>query len=310
MSDIFFEELNIPKPDYNLNIGSDSHGKQTGEMLSAIDELLLKEKPDYALVYGDTNSTLAGALAASKLHIPVAHVEAGLRSFNRKMPEEINRVLTDHISTLLFAPTETAVKNLSNEGITAGVHNVGDVMYDATLYNIEIAEQRSKILDILGIKPQNYCLATVHRAENTDNRQNLENILKAFKLSKKTIVFPLHPRTKNKIKEHNLEELLAGNIKVIEPVGYLDMLILEKYADKILTDSGGVQKEAYFMKIPCITMRTETEWVETVEAGWNIIVDTDIEKIVSLLNLFTRPGISPALYGDGNACFKIMQELS
>lgn len=311
MSDIFFDELDIPKPDYNINIGSGSHGKQTGEMLAGVEEILLKEKPGCVIVYGDTNSTLAGALAAAKLHIPVAHIEAGLRSFNRIMPEEINRVMTDHISKLLFAPTETALRNLANEGIVNGVHNVGDVMYDATLYNIEKAQQKSKILDISGLEPEEYCLATVHRAENTNDRQKLEKIIRAFKLSEKQIVFPLHPRTKNKIQLMGLEELLssAENIKVIEPVGYLDMLMLEQNADKIITDSGGVQKEAYFMKVPCITLRKETEWTETVEAGWNITVDTDVEMIVSLLNLFTRPTASPDFYGDGKASEKITGHL-
>lgn len=309
MSEIFFEELGIPKPDYNLEVGSSSHGRQTGEMLAKIEEILLKEKPDYVLVYGDTNSTLAGALAASKLHIPVAHVEAGLRSFNRKMPEEINRIMTDHISSLLFAPTDTAVKHLNNEGITDGVYNIGDVMYDATLYNIEIAEKKSKILDKLKLNPKKYCLATVHRAENTDNRQCMENILKSFKISEKNIILPLHPRTRNKIKEHGLNDMLssADNIQFIDPVGYLDMLILEKNAEKILTDSGGVQKEAYFMQVPCITLRTETEWIETVESGWNTIVNTDIDKIISLINSYKIPDKYYDFYGNGKASEKIAE---
>ena len=309
MSEVFFNELNIPKPDYNLEIGSSSHGKQTGEMLSKIEEILLKEKPDYVLVYGDTNSTLAGALAAVKLHIPVAHVEAGLRSFNRKMPEEINRVITDHVSKLLFAPTDTAVINLKNEGITEGIYNIGDVMYDATLYNLQIAEQKSTILEKLDLKGKEYLLATVHRAENTDNRENLENILKAFKQSDKTVIFPVHPRTVKKINDLGLGNLLksADNIKTIEPVGYLDMIILEKNAHKIVTDSGGVQKEAYFMNIPCITMRTETEWVETVNSGWNTIVNTDIDKILYAVNEQNTPQNHPDFYGDGKASSKIAE---
>jgi len=312
MSDIFFEELNIPKPDYNLEVGSSSHGKQTGEMLAKIEEILLKESPDYVLVYGDTNSTLAGALAGAKLHIPVVHIEAGLRSFNRKMPEEINRVMTDHISSLLFVPTDTAVENLKNEGISEGIYNFGDVMYDATLYNIETAEKKSVILDKLKLNSKDYLLATIHRAENTDNQENLKNILEAFMQSGKTIVFPVHPRTVKKISEFGLNNLLnsAINIKIIDPVGYLDMLILEKHAEKILTDSGGVQKEAYFMKVPCITLRTETEWTETVESGWNTIVNTDTDKILKAVDSTYIPENHPDFYGNGKAGEKIAQVLN
>lgn len=310
MSEIFFDELNIPKPDYNLEVGSGNHGKQTGEMLAKIEEVLLKEKPDWVLIYGDTNSTVAGSLAAAKLHIPVAHVEAGLRSFNRKMPEEINRVVADHLSTLLFPPTETAVNHLRNEGITKNVYNVGDVMLDATLYNLKIAEEKSTILDTLNLKPDDFFLATVHRAENTDIKENLENIFTAFSKTKKKVILPLHPRTTNKLKSYGLTSLLTHkNIQVVEPIGYLDMIMLEKHATKILTDSGGVQKEAYFMKTPCITLRTETEWVETVESGWNVIVNTDVDKILEYATKDTIPNSHPDFYGDGMASEKIAERL-
>lgn len=309
MSDIFFEELGIPKPDYNLGIGSASHGEQTGRMLIEIEKVLMSEKPDCVIVYGDTNSTLAGALAASKMHIPVVHIEAGLRSFNKAMPEEVNRILTDNVSTILFAPTETAVKNLEDENITENVYNPGDVMYDATLFNLATAEKNSNIIAKLGLTSGEYCLATVHRAENTDNKQNLENIIKAFIKSGKTIVFPVHPRTRNKIKEFELENLLnsTDNLKIIEPIGYFDILVLEKNANKILTDSGGMQKEAYFLKKPCITLRAETEWVETVESGWNKIVNTDIDKITSCLHSYKIPDSYYNFYGDGNAAKKIVE---
>jgi UDP-N-acetylglucosamine 2-epimerase len=278
MNDLFFKELEIPEPDYNLGIGSGSHGEQTGKMLIEIEKVLLKEKPDLVIVYGDTNSTLAGALAASKLHIPLAHVEAGLRSFNKKMPEEINRIVVDHLSDLLFCPTETAVENLKKEGITKGVYLVGDVMFDALMYFSKISEKKSKILEKLNLEPKNYYLATVHRAENTDNYERLKNILTAFSKLDKPIVFPIHPRTKKMIEYFGLNNLLDG-ILVIEPVGYLDMIKLEKNAKAILTDSGGVQKEAFWLKVPCITLRDETEWLETVKCGWNRIVGSDVESI-------------------------------
>jgi len=308
MSAVFFDELGIPEPDYNLGVGSASHGRQTGEMLIRIEEVLLKERPDWVLVYGDTNSTLAGALAAAKLHIPVAHVEAGLRSFNREMPEEINRVLTDHVSDLLFCPTETAVRNLAREGITEGVHNVGDVMYDVVLHNIGIAEQRSHILERLGIEPKAYLLATVHRPQNTDRAENLRSILSAFNALDELIVFPAHPRTSEAIER--LGYPLRSHIKFIEPVSYLDMLVLEKHARLILTDSGGVQKEAYFFGVPCLTLREETEWVETVEAGWNVLVGADEERIVEAVREFQPIGKRAAIFGDGRASERIAELLS
>ena len=242
MSDIFFEQLNIPKPDFNLGVGSGSHGLQTGKMMIAIEQLCVEQKPDMLMVYGDTNSTLAGALVASKLLIPVAHIEAGLRSFNKKMPEEQNRILTDHISTMLFTPTQTAVDNLHNEGIVLGVHNVGDVMYDAVL-NFKKSIQTAKV-DTLNIK-RPYILATIHRAENTNNPESLKNIFDALGSCGQNVVVPLHPRTRKYIIEYGIH--LSGNIQILNPVGYIEMLALEVSAEKIVTDSGGVQKEAYFL---------------------------------------------------------------
>jgi len=289
MSDLFFKELEIPEPDYNLGIGSGSHGEQTGKMLIAIEEVLIKEKPDLVIVYGDTNSTLAGALSASKLHIKLAHVEVGLRSFNKDMPEEINRIVADHLSDILFCPTETAVQNLKREGITEGVYLVGDIMFDALMHFSKISETKSRILERLNLKLKEYYLATIHRAENTDNYERLKNILTALSQLDMPVIFPIHPRTKNRVKEYNLEFLLE-KIQVIEPVGYLDMINLEKNARAILTDSGGVQKEAFWLKVPCITLRDETEWVETVKSGWNKLVGTDCDKIVSEVRSI-EPGV-------------------
>lgn len=311
MSEIFFKELEIKEPDYHLGIGSGSHGYQTGEMLRKLEEVLVKEKPDMVMVYGDTNSTLAGALAASKLHIKVAHVEAGLRSFNRAMPEEINRVLTDHVSDLLFCPTGTAVKNLHNEGIVKGVYNVGDVMYDSILFNVKIAEKKSGILKELnlmnGSSVKEYALATVHRQENTDDPEKLRSIFEALSeiASKQMrVILPMHPRTRKYLGDSSLYD----SITIIKPVSYLDMLLLEKNAKMILTDSGGVQKEAYFFKVPCITLREETEWIETVESGWNVLVGTDGEKIIEAIHYLLSPhNLSHiAHYGGGKTAERIV----
>jgi UDP-GlcNAc3NAcA epimerase len=307
MSEIFFRELDIPLPDYNLAIGSGSHGWQTGHMLIAIEDILLKSKPDAVLVYGDTNSTLAGALAASKLLIPLVHVEAGLRSFNKAMPEEQNRILTDHVSDMLLCPTQTAVANLAKEGIRRGVYNTGDVMYDAVLYNKDIARTKSDVLDRLNLQSRGYILATVHRAENTDNKDRLSAIIEAFNRCGERIVFPVHPRTLKYISEYDLA--LGSNIMVTEPVGYLDMLMLESNAAKIVTDSGGVQKEAYFLGIPCITLREQTEWVETVSAGWNIIADSDERIILNAIMNFNPSSDRPPYFGDGHAAQKIAEIL-
>ncbi|MBW1791886.1 MAG: UDP-N-acetyl glucosamine 2-epimerase, partial [Deltaproteobacteria bacterium] len=338
MSDVFFKELDIPKPDYNLGINSSSHGAMTGRMLEKIEEILIKEKPDWVLVYGDTNSTLAGALAAVKLHIPVAHVEAGLRSHNRQMPEEINRVLTDHISTILFCPTETAVNNLKKEGFSnianngrfididfnrppttdnwPLVVNVGDTMYDAVLQFSEIACRQSTILEDLGIKSKEYLLATVHRPYNTDIPENLQSILSAFLEINEPIIFPVHPRTRQCLADLKTTSVSSVNsardskLRCIAPVGYLDMLMLEQNAKAILTDSGGMQKEAYWFGVPCVTLREETEWVETVEAGWNAVVGAYYKKIVDAVRCLKSDNPRLELYGDGHTAEKIVRELT
>ncbi|MGA4577384.1 non-hydrolyzing UDP-N-acetylglucosamine 2-epimerase [Limisphaera sp. VF-2] len=306
MSRVFFEELGLPEPDVNLGIGSGSHGEQTGRMLVALEPVLLQHRPDWVLVYGDTNSTLAGALAAAKLHLPLAHVEAGLRSFNKRMPEEINRVLTDHCSDLLFCPTQTAVENLAREGITRGVHLVGDVMHEALLEARQIAAQRSRILDQLGLEPRSYFLVTVHRAENTDEPTRLAGIWSALTelARERPVLFPVHPRTRKVLTRLGLSEELAhlrepdcadGDLPVVRPVpgadlrllpplGYLDMLRLTESARVILTDSGGLQKEAWWLGVPCVTLRDETEWVETLAHGANVLAGTEpthIERAIS-----------------------------
>jgi len=307
MSRIFFTELGLTEPDYNLGVGSGSHGYQTGIMLERIEEVLIKEKPNFVLVYGDTNSTLAGALSAVKLHIPIGHVEAGLRSFNRTMPEEINRILTDRCSSMLFCPTETAVKNLRREGITQGVYLTGDVMYDAALRFGKIAEKPSTILSDLGVTPKTYLLCTVHRVNNTDFYDNLKGIVQALVEAGDTVFFSVHPRTKKFLKTYGLIESLKNspNVRIMDPVSYLDMIQLEKNARKILTDSGGVQKEAYFYLVPCITLREETEWIETVKEGWNILVGTDTRKILQAIQTFLPSSNQSMLFGDGHASEKI-----
>jgi len=310
MDRVFFEELDIPEPDYYLGVGSGTHGYQTGEMLKQIEKILIAEKPDLVLVYGDTNSTLAGALAGAKLGIKVAHIEAGLRSFDRSMPEEINRVITDHCSDLLFCPTETAVKNLNREGIIDGVYPTGDVMTDSLLHNKEIAESKSGILEELGLKSNEYIVATIHRASNTDRKENLENIADAFCEIKETIVFPVHPRTEKYLKEYGLFEKLKVSVKLVKPLGYLDFLKLMIHAKKIVTDSGGIQKEAYILKIPCITLRENTEWIESVEDGWNMLVSVGKDNIITAIYLF-KPSLSKYRnrFGNGNAAKNIVNYL-
>jgi len=310
LSKIFFDDLKIPKPDYNLNIGSDSHAKQTGNMLIEIEKVLMKEKPEIVLVYGDTNSTLAGALSATKLHLSVAHVEAGLRSFDRRMPEEINRLMTDHVSNILFCPTETAVQNLKNEGIKNGVFNIGDVMVDVLLNNLKLA-QKSNILKKLKLTPNQYLATTIHRPNNTDDKNNLKNIVEAFVDSEKIIVFPIHFRTQKYLKKFKLFDKLkkSDNVLAIYPIGYLDFLWLMKNAQKILTDSGGIQKEAYILKKPCITLRENTEWVETIKEGWNILIYANKDKILDAIENFNPKKQSKQLFGDGKASEKIVKIL-
>ena len=314
MSDVFFSELDIPPPDHHLGVAGGGHGAQTGRMLEAVERVLLDEVPDVVLVYGDTNSTLAGALAAVKLHIPVAHVEAGLRSFNRRMPEEINRVLTDHAAELLFAPTAAAVQNLRAEGIADGrVHMVGDVMYDAALAFGARAERESDALARLGLEPGGFVLATVHRAENTDHPDRLAAVFRglAAVAEEVPVVLPLHPRTAGALDRLGLRSSIPPALRLVEPLGYLDMLMLEKSARLVATDSGGVQKEAYFYGVPCVTLRDETEWVELVEAGWNRLAPPVTAEAVAaavLDSLGTR-GRDEALYGDGTAGARVARIL-
>lgn len=315
MSEIFFRELAIPAPLHNLGIGSACHGAQTGRMLEALEYTLLEERPDWVLVYGDTNSTLAGALAASKLHIPVAHVEAGLRSFNRAMPEEINRIVADHVSDVLFAPTDVAVAHLAHEGIdTAKVHQVGDVMYDAALHYGAKAECESTVLARLGLAVGNYVLATVHRAENTDVHARLEAILEGLCIlaDSLVVVLPLHPRTRRILADAGGLDRYGAKLRLIEPVGYLDMLMLEKCAALVATDSGGVQKEAFFYQVPCVTLREQTEWVELVDLGWNRLVPpaSGASVAAGILAAIGSVGAEATPYGDGNAALLIADSLA
>ena len=315
MSLVFFQELAIPQPQRNLGIGSGTHGMQTGQMLAAIEEALMAIQPQWVLVYGDTNSTLAGALAAAKLHIPVAHVEAGLRSFNREMPEEINRIVTDHCSDLLFAPTKQSVKNLHSEGIHSDrIFQVGDVMYDAALHYGAVAERHSRVMQSMGLTDKGYVLATVHRAENTDHNNRLGTILEALaELARKLpVVVPLHPRTRNVVQSSDSLREIAKAIYLVEPVGYLDMIMLEKHSRLIVTDSGGVQKEAFFHQIPCVTLRHETEWVELLDLGWNrlappVCVASIVAQIA--LALQSTPSLEDNPYGNGNSAEHVAQLL-
>jgi UDP-GlcNAc3NAcA epimerase len=316
LSGIFFEELGIPAPNYHLGIGSLPHGAQTGRMLEAIEKLLLQTNPDWVLVYGDTNSTLAGALAASKLHIPVAHIEAGLRSYNRNMPEEINRIVVDHLSELLFVPSARAELNLRQEGIGCSkVRLVGDVMFDAALFYAELSERRSDILNRLALSRRGYILATVHRAENTDDKNRLRNIVEALiETSRRLpVVIPLHPRTRASLKTFKLFARLSQHVNIIDPLGYLDMVMLQKHSSVILTDSGGVQKEAYFFGVPCVTLRDETEWAELVEAGVNRLASPVSVSVICKAvedSVETRPNNEGRdLYGNGHSALDIVNAL-
>lgn len=311
MNKIFFDQLRLPEPEYHLNIGSGSHGHQTGEMLGKIEDVLIKERPDIVLTYGDTNSTIAGALAAAKLHIKTAHIESGLRSFDRSMPEEINRILTDHCSDLLFCPTQNAVDNLKMEGIRENVYLTGDVMVDSLLLNKEIAKKESNILNELDLRLGKYLVATIHRASNTDDKKNLTNIVEALLNIDEDVVFPLHPRTEKFLKQYGLYEKLKDNVILSSPLGFFDFIQLMSNSRMVLTDSGGVQKEAYVLKVPCITLRNNTEWIETIEDGWNVLVGADKEMIVRMVN-----ELAPSLdmhkdrYGCGDASRKIAELIS
>ncbi len=308
MSEVFFQVLGIPLPDHNLAVGSGSHAWQTAEIMKGLEDVFIKEKPDFVLVYGDTNSTVAGALTAAKLGLPLGHVEGGLRSYNRTIPEEINRVVTDHVSTLIFCPTQTAVDNLAREGITRGVHLVGDVMYDVALQMAQPARARNAPKR-LGLTPGEYVLATIHRPSNADNKEILSGIVEALVDCGRTVVFPIHPRTKKNLEAFGLWETLAAKVKVLPPVDYLDFLGLLIESQKVVTDSGGVQKEAYFFGIPCITVRDETEWIETVEDGWNALVGTETEDILHAIEHFNPTGTKSKSFGDGHAAEKIAQIL-
>jgi UDP-GlcNAc3NAcA epimerase len=308
MSEVFFRELDIPAPSHHLEVGSGSHGEQTGRMLERLEGVIEEIRPDRILLYGDTNSTLAGALSASKLHLPIDHVEAGLRSFNRRMPEEINRVVTDHLSDLLFAPTATAVENLANEGIVRGVHLTGDVMFDATRAARVIAREHCDVLERNGLETKKYALVTIHRPASTDERETLSHIIRGLAKVAKIlpVVLPLHPRTRAALKRFGLLESAMASLQIVDPLGYLDMTSLEANASVIATDSGGVQKEAFFHGVPCVTLRSETEWVELVELGWNILIDPIASDLAeTILSRIGKRGREGSPYGDGAAATAI-----
>ncbi len=310
MSEVFFRQLGIPAPDVNLNVGSGGHAAQTAAMMLPLEQLMLEQKPDWVLVYGDTNSTLAAALAAAKIHLPIAHVEAGLRSYNRVMPEEINRVLTDHLSTLLFCPTQVAVANLAREGIQKGVTVTGDIMVDAVLRNVEAAQREVDIRQQVGLEPgQDYLAATIHRPTNTDSPTALAEIMSALNAAPLPTIFPAHPRTRKMLDTYGL--VPSAQVKIVKPLGYVDMLALVDGAAALITDSGGLQKEAYILKTPCITIRSETEWVETVQSGWNRLCAADMASILAAVEsaCAARPAAHPDYYGDGHAAERIVTAL-
>ena len=311
MSQVFFEDLQLAEPYVHLSVGSGTHAEQTGKALVDIERVLMREKPDVVVVVGDVNSTMAAALAAVKLHISVAHVEAGVRMYDMHIPEEVNRVLTDHVSSLLFAPTQTAADNLKKEGITKGVHLTGDTMLDSFLHFSIVAERDSKILSKLSLRRKGYLLATVHRASNTDDEQHLKNIVDAFLNVEELVVFPLHPRTEKCLKQYGLHDRLktAPNLRVIEPVGYLDSITLTRNARRVLTDSGGLQKEAYFARVPCITLDETTAWVETVDDGWNTLVGSNKERVIQAVRDFEPSGKQRDVFGGGEAAERIVEIL-
>jgi UDP-N-acetylglucosamine 2-epimerase len=307
LSDVFFDELELATPDHHLGVGSGPHGLQTGRMLERLEPVLARERPDWVVVFGDANSTLAGALAAAKLNLPLAHVEAGLRSGDRSMPEEVNRIVADHVAELLFAPTKTAMAHLSREGLAARAHLTGDIMYDSLLQHLPLAERRSGIMERLGLTADGYALATVHRAANTDDLDALGRILEALALLDAPVVLPMHPRARLALASSDLET--ARNMQVIEPVGYLEMLVLEKNARVVLTDSGGVQKEAYLLGVPCVTLREESEWPETLAGGWNVLAGSDPQRILEAARR-ERPAAAPLqVFGDGRAAERMVRLL-
>jgi UDP-N-acetylglucosamine 2-epimerase len=307
MSDRFFNELDLPKPEIELGVGSASHGQQTGRMLIGIETAIAEHRPDAVLVYGDTNSTIAGALAAAKMHVPVAHVEAGLRSFNRAMPEEINRIVTDSLSSLLLCPSETGAANLRREGITSGVHVVGDVMADV-LAKFGGTANAAAVLAGFGVRDGQYFVATVHRAENTDDVSRLRSIIEALSDLPLPVVFPAHPRVTAAMASSHLRP--GTNVTVAEPLGYASMIALARHSRAVLTDSGGLQKEAYWLGVPCVTLRDETEWLETVASGWNTLTGADRSRIRAAVDRLEIPGSRPHLYGDGAAASKIIEAMS
>ncbi len=331
MSNVFFEEMKIPFPNYNLNVGSGSHGKQTAKMLDGLEEIFLNEKPYAVVVYGDTNSTIAGALAAAKIHIPIVHIEAGLRSFNKSMPEEVNRIACDHMSSLLFTPTDSGLENLAKEGFdingngkgsadSPGVHQCGDIMYDNSLHFSEVSDKKSTMIQDLDLLPNGYILCTVHRDSNTDIKKNMESIFQALldigENSGLKMILPLHPRTKHKMKEQLSTELIdniskSEMVKIIDPAGFLDIIALEKNARMLITDSGGLQKESFFFEKPCVILRPQTEWVEIVDNGNAILADADYDRIVNAFNnLLSKDDYSyPSFYGDGKAAEFICQKI-
>lgn len=308
MSGVFFRQLGIPAPDCSLGVGSKGHAEQTGEMMERLEDYLVSQSPDFVLVYGDTNSTLAGALTAAKLNLPVAHVEAGLRSFDMRMPEEVNRVVADRLSVILFAPTQTAVQNLSREGISDGVHRVGDVMLDALTEHIDAAQSSSRVLEEFGVAQGEYVVATVHRAANTDDPEALSRIVEILRASSMKVILPLHPRTREALKRSSLYGELekAAHVALTAPLGYLDMLVLQKNAHAVITDSGGMQKEAYLLGVPCITLREETEWLETVADGWNTLVGTEVARAVDAIKSFRPATPRTDRFGKGDASERIL----
>jgi UDP-N-acetylglucosamine 2-epimerase len=307
LSDVFFKELDIPVPDHHLGVGSGSHGRMTGQMLKRLEPVLEREAPAWVVVFGDANSTLAGALAAAKQHLPLAHIEAGLRSGDRSMPEEINRIVADHCADLLFAPTGAAMAHLEREGLSARARLTGDIMYDSLLQHLPLAEERSGVFERMGLRASGYVLATVHRAANTDDLGAFERILDALALLDEPVVFPMHPRARLALASSDLETSL--NVRVIEPVGYLDMLALERNARVVITDSGGVQKEAYLLGVPVVSLREETEWEETLPAGWNVLAGTEPQRIIEAARRPRPDGEPASVFGDGHAAERMVQLL-